>query len=114
MSLHHCRIREDSHDPYGLFQLHPVLESLANALEDNIVAVRVGVESDGLQGIDIHFAILHLVGLNGCLQHLTDDTQSYIIILVFNELTLHRNGQLVDDGSIHRSQQASDNDPSAF
>ena len=57
----------------GLFQLHPVLEGFANALGDKIVTVCVGVESDGLQGVDIHFALLHLVGLHGGLQHLADD-----------------------------------------
>lgn len=85
-----------------LFQLHPVLEGLANALGDKIVAVRVGVEGDGLQGVDIHFAVFHLVGLHGGLQHLADNAETSIITLVFNKFALHRDGQLVDDWSIHQ------------
>ena len=85
-----------------LFQLHPVLEGFANALGDKVVAVSVGVEGDGLQGVDIHFAVLHLVGLHGGPQHLADNTQTCVITLVFNEFALHCDGQLVDDGSIHQ------------
>ena len=80
----------------------PVIEGFADALRDEVVTVRVGVEGDGFQGVDIHFAVLHLVGLHGGLQHLADNAETSIITLVFNKFALHSYGQFVDDGSIHQ------------
>ena len=89
--------------PLGLlFQFQAVLEGLTNALRDLIIAVRVRVESDGLQGFDVDFAVLHLVGFDRGLQHLADDAKPRVVALVFNELALHGDRQLVDDGSVHQ------------
>ena len=85
-----------------LLQFQTVLESFTNTLRDLIIAVRVRVESDGLQGFHIHFAVLHLAGLDRGLQHLSDDAKACVVALVFNEFTLHGDRQLVDDGSVYQ------------
>ena len=69
-------------------QFQAILKSLANALRDLIIAVGVGVESDGLQGFDINLAVFHLVGLDGGLQHFSDDAKASVVALVFNKLAL--------------------------
>ena len=85
-----------------LLQLQSILESLSHAFRDLIIAVRVRVESDGLQGFHVHLAVFHLVGFDGGLQHLADNAKTRVVALIFNEFTLQSDGQLVDDGSINQ------------
>ncbi len=85
----------------SFLQRQAILERLADSFRDLIIAVRIGVEGDGIYKGHVDLTILHDALVRGDVYDLADHAAAVFRILVFDEFAFQTQRELVDNGSIH-------------